>query len=852
MGIMDSNFFALITALAHLPDDDAIIRAFLDILDTVQDKVTCSYLPEKEAAQGDFEPVATPNHIFGKIAFSQVFSSQAEDLQGSLRSAVKVLAVILENRMQSRLIGEVSAGRANLEENLGAYDESMGRFFDMFPLSLWEEDFSQLKQYLDELRSHGVSDFRAYFKEHPEAVEQCSKKIVITDVNQYTLEIYGRSSKDEFLSALNSVRDHGPLEMFFEELVAIGEGKIQFNWEGGDDFVNGEVRYHRVRWLVFPGCERIYNRVIVAITDVTERRQILEALRESEERFSLAVNGANDGIWDWNLRTGKVYYSARWKGLLGFSDSEIGDSRDEWIGRVHPEEVKRVKEELDAHLAGQTTHFASEHRIWTRFGNYRWYLVRGVAVREEGQRAHRMSGSLTDINPRKIIEERLVHDAMHDPLTNLPNRAYFLDLLRRSIERARRHNEYQAAVLFLDLDRFRLINESLGHTSGDRLLLAITNRLLTCIRGGDCLARFGGDDFAILLDDINGVGDATRIATHIQHEMSLPFDLKGQEVFTSVSIGIVLVRSGYQSAEELLRDAETAMNRAKNAGRCRYQIFDPRMHAQSVALLQVEADLRRAIERQEFVLHYQPIISLPTGKITSVEALIRWQNPERGMILPIDFIPLAEETGLIQQIGEWILRTACTQARRWLDCGFKDLLVAINISPVQFQNHNLVDLVAGIIDETRVLPSALQLEVTESTAMEDLDLSVRILNEMNNMGVHVSIDDFGASYSSLGYLKRFPVNKLKIDLSFIRDIPGSRDDSAITAAMIAMGHIMDLGVVSEGVENEDQLKFLISRQCDEAQGFLFAQAMTADEMTVLLSSGRLLITELQMRTALAE
>ncbi len=840
---MDSNFFTLITALSHLPDDDAIIRAFLDILATVQDKVVCSYIKEKETAPGDFEPLATPNHIFGKIAFSAEFSSQTEDLQNSLRSAVKVLGVILENRLQSRLIGEVSAGRANLEENLGAYDESMGKFFDMFPLSLWEEDFSQLKQYLDELRSHGVSDFRAYFKEHPEAVELCSKKIVVSDVNQYTLEIYGRSNKAEFLSAINTVRAQGPLEVLFEELVAIGEGKTQFNWEGGDDFINGEVRYHRVRWLVFPGCERTFSRVIVAITDVTERRQILEALRESEERFSLAVNGANDGIWDWNLRTGKVYYSPRWKGLLGFSDSEIGDSRDEWIGRVHPEEVKRVKEELDAHLAGQTSHFASEHRIWTRFGNYRWYLVRGVAVREEGQRAHRMAGSLTDINPRKIIEERLVHDAMHDPLTNLPNRAYFLDLLRRSIERARRHSEYQAAVLFLDLDRFRLINESLGHTSGDRLLLSITNRLLTCIRSGDSLSRFGGDDFAILLDDINGVGDATRIAAHIQHEMSLPFDLKGQEVFTSVSIGIVLVRSGYQSAEELLRDAETAMNRAKNAGRCRYQIFDPRMHAQSVALLQVEADLRRAIERQEFVLHYQPIISLPTGKITSVEALIRWQNPERGMILPIDFIPLAEETGLIQQIGEWILRTACTQARRWLDSGFKDLLVSINISPVQFQNHNLVELVAGIIEETGVPPSALQLEVTESTAMEDLDLSVRILNEMNNMGVHVSIDDFGASYSSLGYLKRFPVNKLKIDLSFIRDIPGSRDDSAITSAMIAMGHIMDLGVVSEGVENEEQLKFLISRQCDEAQGFLFAQAMTAEEMTVLLTSGRLLIKD---------
>jgi len=850
MGTMDSNFCTLISDLTQLSDVDAIIRTFLDILNTVQDKLVCSFLTEKEASPGEFEPIATSSHFFGIVAFGPEFSQQKEDLQACLRNSVRLLAVILENRLPPRLDDEESPVRHNSGEYQGAYDENMRRFIDLFPLSLWEEDFSQIKVYLDELHSHGVSDFRAYFKEHPEAVNLCSKKILITDVNQYTLEIYGRSDKAEFLTALNDGQNNGPLDVLFEELVAIGEGKTQFNWEGGDDFVNGEVRYHCVRWLVFPGCEQSYHRVIVAITDVTERRQILEALRESEERFSLAVNGANDGIWDWNLRTGKVYYSSRWKGLLGFTDSEIGDSWDEWIGRIHPEEVKRVKEELDAHLAGQTNHFVSEHRIWTRFGNYRWYLVRGLAVSEEGQPAHRMAGSLTDINPRKIIEERLVHDAMHDPLTNLPNRAYFLDLLRHSIERARRRTEYQAAVLFLDLDRFRLINESLGHTSGDRLLLAITNRLLTCIRGADSLSRFSGDDFAILLDDINGVADATRIATRIQHEMSLPFDLKGQEVFTSISIGIVLVRSGYQNAEELLRDAETAMNRAKNAGRCRYQIFDPRMHAQSLTLLQGEADLRRAIERQEFVLHYQPIISLTTGKITSVEALIRWQNPERGTILPIDFIPLAEETGLIQQIGEWILRTACTQARKWQDYGFKDLHVSINISPVQFQNHNLVDLVAGIIEETGVPPNVLQLEITESTAMEDLDLSVRILHEMNEMGVQVSIDDFGASYSSLGYLKRFPVNKLKIDLSFIRDIPTSRDDSAITAAMIAMGHIMDLEVVSEGVENEDQLNFLISRQCDEAQGYLFAHAMTADDMTVLLNSGRLMIEDPQLHPSL--
>ncbi len=578
--------------------------------------------------------------------------------------------------------------------------------------------------------------------------------------------------------------------------------------------------------------------VTMIATDITERKRAEAALRNSEERYSLAARGANDGIWDWDLATNRIYYSQRWKQLLGYTEDAISVSPDEWMGRIHPDDVKGVKEDIHCYLEGGLSQLISEHRIMHRNGTYRWFLVRGVAVSSEGQKPHRMAGSMTDITDRKATEERLQHDAMHDTLTNLPNRAYFDSQLQRSIELVRRHSDYLAGVLFIDIDRFKVINESLGHSSGDQLLVAMARRLETCIRPEDTVARFGGDEFCILLEEIKGINDAIRVANRIQARLSEPFNLQGHEIFTTVSIGINLVAQTYERAEELLRDAEVAMYGAKSNGRARYQIFDKEMHAHSLALFKMEGELRRAIDRQEFVVYYQPIYNSDSGAITCVEALLRWKHPERGMVFPDKFIPLAEETGLIVPIGEWVLHDVCRQVLAWEDANLQGMRVAVNISARQLQDAEFPRIVQSALDESKLAGSCLQLEITESAAMQDFDRTVDALHELINMGVQISLDDFGMRYSSLDYLKRFPVNTIKIDKSFVWDITDDPEDAAITSAIISVAHILKLNVVAEGVETKQQLEFLLKNRCDEVQGYLYSRAQTCEDITRLLRENK--------------
>jgi diguanylate cyclase (GGDEF)-like protein len=474
-----------------------------------------------------------------------------------------------------------------------------------------------------------------------------------------------------------------------------------------------------------------------------------------------------------------------------------------------------------------------------RSGAYRWVLVRGLAVRSVGKQAHRLAGSLTDITARKTTEERLLHDAMHDVLTGLPNRAYFLDQLRRSIQRLKRHSDYWNAVLFIDLDRFKLVNESFGHAAGDQLLIETARRLETSLRPQDTVARFGGDEFAILLDDIKLEEDAIRVADRVQTTMSQPFYLQNQEVFTSASIGIVVNIGNYERAEDLLRDSDTALYEAKANGRNRHQTFDANMRMRNLALLQLETDLRRALERQEFEVYYMPIVSLPSGTIASLEALVRWHHPERGMILPNDFIPHAEENGLIVPINDWVIRTACNQLKQWLPKP-PSLRVSVNLSARQLQNPNLPEQFRQIITEAGIDPRALQLELTESAAMQDFDLTIRILTELSDMGIMISLDDFGMRYSSLDYLKRFPVNTIKIDKSFIWDIPEDGEDAAITRTIISVGHLLNKIVVAEGVESPRQLDFLHQHQCDAVQGFLYSEPLNTAAITIMLNNGLVL------------
>ncbi|MEJ7813387.1 MAG: EAL domain-containing protein [Gemmatimonadaceae bacterium] len=579
-------------------------------------------------------------------------------------------------------------------------------------------------------------------------------------------------------------------------------------------------------------------RELTAMSDDLRRSE--EALRESEERYMLAARGANDGLWDWDLRSGLVYFSTRWKSMLGYDEAAVGTEPDEWLGRVHPNDAQRVRAELDAHLAGRTPHFESEHRVLHGDGEYRWMLTRALVVRDESGRANRIAGSQTDITDRKIATQRILDNAVHDALTGLPNRALFTDIVFRAISRAQRQPNYRFAVLFLDFDRFKVINDSLGHMVGDQLLVAIARRLECCIRTSDSLSRLGGDEFTVFVDDLKDVSDATHLADRILKEMAVSFTLSGHEVFTSVSIGIAISTSGYSQPEEVLRDADLAMYRAKANGKGRYQVFDSAMHARAMLLMQMETDLRRAIEREEFVLHYQPIMSLSLGRIAGFEALIRWHHPERGLFSPDTFIPLAEETGLMLPIGQWVLREACRQARAWQlhSPAHADLSISVNVSARQFVQPTLVQEIRAILADTGLAPEHLKLEITESVLMDNAEAAILTLRQLRALGVQLHLDDFGTGYSSLSYLHRFPIDALKIDQSFVRKMGDDQECLEIVRTIMTLARNLRIGVIAEGVETSEQRAQLWALECEFLQGYLFSKPVEAAQAQGVLDRDR--------------
>jgi diguanylate cyclase (GGDEF)-like protein/PAS domain S-box-containing protein len=568
--------------------------------------------------------------------------------------------------------------------------------------------------------------------------------------------------------------------------------------------------------------------------DVTARKQVEAAQRESEERYALAVQGANDGIWDWNLKTGEVYFSTRWKSMLGYAETEIHNTLDEWFDRVHPADLDWVKMKISAHLDGLTPHFENEYRIRAQDGTYRWMLSRGLAVRDAQGKATRMAGSQTDITARKQAEEQLLHDALHDALTRLPNRTLLMDRLRHAIQLAKRTENFLFAVLFLDVDRFKVINDSLGHMIGDQLLVAIAQRLFTCLRPGDTVARLGGDEFVILLEDVKEIHWVTAIAERVQQALVQPFNLEGHEVFTTVSIGIALSQTGYDQAENLLRDADIAMYRAKARGRACYEIFHTGMYAHAVALLQLETDLRRAVDRQEFELYYQPIVSLKSCHITGFEALVRWKHANRGMVSPAEFIPIAEETGLIIPLGNWVMREACRQMRAWqVQFPQTPLTMNVNLSCKQFTPH-LIDQIQQVLDETGVDTQHLKLEITESVLMENTDSAASLLAQIRALGIQLSMDDFGTGYSSLSYLHRFPIDTLKIDRSFTNKIDRDGEQLAIVRTIMTLAWNLGMEVIAEGIETPKQVAQLRALQCEYGQGYFFSPPVTGEAATQLL------------------
>ena len=580
------------------------------------------------------------------------------------------------------------------------------------------------------------------------------------------------------------------------------------------------------------------------LRDITSLAHARAALAAECERSALLESAANDGLWHWDLSADRAHFSPRWRELLGLGLEPLDDSIAEWLDRVHPEDRERVQTELRAHLEGETPLFECEHRLQHHGGNWRWVLCRGRASRDADGRARQLAGSLSDVTHRRQAEEQLAHRSFYDPLTELPNRALFHDRLRHALRRAARRADYVFAVLLLDLDRFKVINESLGHFAGDRLLVMIARRLELSLRPGDSVARLGGDEFAILLDDIRDASDAVKVADRVHGELSAPFNIGGQELFVSSSIGIATSLTGYQRPEDVLRDADTAMYRAKASGRARHALFDTAMHAHAVQQLQIERDLRRAVERHEMRVHYQPIISLSTGRIGGFEALVRWTHPERGPISPGDFIPIAEETGLIVPLGRWVLRQACMELATWQRKlgNPRACTLSVNLSSKQLNQPDLAHQIAQILVETGVSGDQLQLEITESAILEHPDAAKTILLKLKELGLKLSIDDFGTGYSSLSYLQRFPIDSLKIDRSFVQHLGSDRgiesDDARIARTIVMIGRNLGKSVVAEGVETAAQLSLMRSVECDHAQGYFFSKAVDGDSALALVAADR--------------
>lgn len=573
-----------------------------------------------------------------------------------------------------------------------------------------------------------------------------------------------------------------------------------------------------------------------AARDISDRKLWEEALRESEERYALAAAGANDGLWDWNLEHGRVYFSSRWLATLGYEQKELSGDPRVWMELVHREDRLELEAKITDHLKGRTPFFENEHRILTREGEYRWVQTRGQAVRDAEGSAYRMAGSQRDITDRKEVEEQLRQAAMHDSLTGLPNRILFLDRLNRAVERARQVSGEAFGVIFLDLDRFKVINDSLGHLAGDEVLRAIADRLAACLRPGDMIARLGGDEFSVLVENLQDFREVERVSERIHRALEEPFLVAGHEFYTSASLGIALSATGYDRAQDVLRDADIAMYRAKALGQKRGVVFDPEMHARAVALLHLQSDLRRAVGRQEFVLHYQPLLRLTDGVLMGFEALVRWQHPSRGLVPPDEFLPAAREIGLLRNIGSWVLHRACAQMESWRRRfpGAEPLAISVNLDGEQLSGSELIEEVESALSASGLPASRLQLEITEDMLIEQPEIAVRLLARLRQRGIALHIDDFGTGYSSLSQLHRLPVDALKIDRSFIGRMGAGGEEQEIVRTIVSLARNLGLTVMAEGVETLQHLEILKTLGCEVAQGFLFARPLEPDRIEDLV------------------
>jgi diguanylate cyclase (GGDEF)-like protein/PAS domain S-box-containing protein len=573
-------------------------------------------------------------------------------------------------------------------------------------------------------------------------------------------------------------------------------------------------------------------RVVIA-RDVSSRRKIEEVLWKDVERFGLVSKATNDAFLEWNLASDQVWRNDSYQRLFGYRSDELQPKMESWFGHVHADDRMRVQQRLLGVINSNRDLWNDEFRLVRHDQTVAHVHARGFVNRDDAGIALKMLAVLQDITARKESEERTRFLADHDELTGLPNRSLFKQSLAQAIQRAERNGKF-LSVLFLDLDRFKNINDSLGHETGDEVLRAVAGRLCGCVRQVDVVARFGGDEFAVLIEGLTAEDQAGAVARKIIDALAKPLVLAGRQYRPGASIGISTYPSDGRDVLTLQKNADIAMYRAKEEGRGMFQFYSEQLNTHSIQRLEFESNLNAALNNREFVLYYQPKVELASGRIAGVEALIRWVSPQFGFVSPADFIAIAEETGLIVPMGRWVVQTACVQNRAWQKGGLPLLRIAVNISARQMADKGLVNFIVDSMTRAGLTAQSLELEITESAVMSNQDHAEKVLNQLKAFGFHLTMDDFGTGYSSLAYLKRFPFDSVKIDQSFVRGIPANRDDCAIVEAIVAMAHSLELKVVAEGVETQEQSEFLRKLGCDQIQGYVFSKPIPSAEIVGLL------------------
>jgi diguanylate cyclase (GGDEF)-like protein/PAS domain S-box-containing protein len=595
---------------------------------------------------------------------------------------------------------------------------------------------------------------------------------------------------------------------------------------GGEATFETPLLHPGNRWVSIYAYSSTPGECTAIFFDITERKRLEQARRETERRLQLAISIAHLGFWEWEVASGKCYYSPSWKKQLGYQDNELANAVEEWQKRLHPEDRGRVLAEIAAYLTRPSSDYRLEYRLQHRDGSYRWMIANAVPLSRRSKSGIKLIGTQLDVTENKLAEQRVREAAQHDTLTGLPNRALIFEYAGHLIAAAKRSHQ-RGAVLFIDLDRFKPINDLYGHEIGDKLLQEATRRLTGCVRAEDLVGRLGGDEFVVVLPHADEENPAVTVAEHVLEALSAPFEIEALDLTISASVGISYFPEHGTDVDTLIHAADLAMYQAKQCCHGSAQIFSTAMSARADAAPSIEARLKRALSHGGLILHYQPVIDMQSRRLTSVEALLRLAEDNGELVGPDRFIPVAESAGLIGQLGEWVAAEACRQHEAWRRQGLPPVTIAINVSPLQFRQRGFATRLTDIILDSAVDPGGIEIEVTESALMDSMDDAVAILRRIRSAGIRIALDDFGTGYSSLSHLSHLPLDKLKVDQSFVRRLELDRASRAITGAIITLGRTLNLEVIGEGIESEEALDYLLAHGCNQGQGFYISQPLPA-------------------------